>query len=93
MLINNNKQFNGCFIFSALVESVAVLESTVITQGCSSGMTSPQLVSKATDDITVSIDDDTEDREACRMQINITGMSCSSCVNKIESTLSKKPGW
>ena len=30
--------------------------------------------------------------ETCRMQVKITGMSCSSCVNKIESTLSSKKG-
>ena len=30
--------------------------------------------------------------EICRMQVKITGMSCSSCVNKIESTLSSKKG-
>ena len=30
--------------------------------------------------------------DTCRVQVKITGMSCSSCVNKIESTLSNKKG-
>ena len=80
-------------IFSSLVESVAVLESTVITQGCNSGVTSPRLVAKTTDDITINVGDDVDDGEASRVQISISGMSCSSCVNKIELSLSKKPGW
>ena len=29
---------------------------------------------------------------ACRIQVNITGMSCASCVNKIESSLGSKKG-
>ena len=32
------------------------------------------------------------DVEACRIQVKITGMSCASCVNKIESSLSSKKG-
>ena len=35
---------------------------------------------------------DNIDGETCRVQIKVTGMSCSSCVNKIESSLSSKDG-
>ena len=45
------------------------------------------------DDIPSHINDRKKtDIEACRMQVKITGMSCASCVNKIESSLSSKKG-
>lgn len=52
---------------------------------------SSTVVSKVTNNDVVSCIDDT-DGETCRVQINVTGMSCSSCVNKIESSLSSKDG-
>lgn len=43
-------------------------------------------------DITSHVSDGKAVSEACRIQVKITGMSCSSCVNKIESSLSSKRG-
>ena len=40
----------------------------------------------------VSSDTKGRETETSRIQIGITGMSCSSCVNKIESSLSSKKG-
>jgi len=44
------------------------------------------------DDTTRHISDGKATSETCRVQVKITGMSCSSCVNKIESSLSSKRG-
>ena len=44
----------------------------------------------ATDDRPSNRDSTTE---TCRIKIRITGMSCSSCVNKIESSLNNKKGY
>ena len=54
-------------------------------------MSSSPVVSKVISNDGVGCVDDT-DGETCRVQISITGMSCSSCVNKIESSLSSKNG-
>ena len=43
-------------------------------------------------DTTSHISDGKAAGETCRVQVKITGMSCSSCVNKIESSLSSKRG-
>jgi len=73
-------------------EGQADLEiDTIVTSKVGHKKTSPSLVSNITsNDVMDSVDD--FDGETCRVQINITGMSCSSCVNKIESSLSSKTG-
>lgn len=38
------------------------------------------------------IDIPSDEKDTCRIQVKITGMSCAACVNKIESSLSNKKG-
>ena len=44
------------------------------------------------DDVLLSLSDDTKVAETCRIQVKITGMTCSSCVNKIETSLGSIKG-
>lgn len=44
------------------------------------------------DGISSHVSDEEAATEISRIQISITGMTCSSCVNKIESSLSCKRG-
>ena len=88
-----HKIFSDCpFYFCTLDEGQADLEvgAVVSSEICHEKLSST-VVSKVTNNDVVSCIDDT-DGETCRVQINVTGMSCSSCVNKIESSLSSKDG-
>ena len=83
-----------CHFICTLDEARVDLEiDSMVTSSskvCHKKVPSPE-VSKVTTNEAVSCVDDV-DGETCRVQVNITGMSCSSCVNKIESSLSSKNG-
>ena len=67
------------------------IDAIAASRICQREMSSSPVVSKVISDDAVGCVDNT-DGETCRVQISITGMSCSSCVNKIESSLSNKDG-
>ena len=66
------------------------IDAAVTTEMCHKKLPS-SVVSKVTGDDGMDCVDDI-DGETCRVQFKITGMSCSSCVNKIESSLGSKDG-
>ena len=83
-----------CFIFhfcaSDEAQTDSKIDAAVTTKVCEKKLSS-SVVSKVTDNDEMDCADDI-DGETCRVQVKITGMSCSSCVNKIESSLSSKDG-
>ena len=83
-----------CFIFhfctSDEAQTDSKIDAAVTTKVCEKELSS-SVVSKVTGDDEMDCADDI-DGETCRVQVKITGMSCSSCVNKIESSLSSKDG-
>ena len=79
------------FYFFTLEETQTDLEiDAMVTSKVCHKKSSP-VVSKVTGNNWMDCADNI-DGETCRVQIKVTGMSCSSCVNKIESSLSSKDG-